>query len=170
MTQRQEWHQRIGLRKELAYNGRASEIAAELAVHFEQGRDYPRAVQYLQHAAQNALRRSANMEAISHLTKGLELLKTLPHTSERDQQELSLQIALGAPLIVIKGYSASEVEQAYSRARELCQQSGETPQLFPTLYGLTAFSVVRGELQTAHELSEQLLEAGSRPPPILLFW
>ena len=58
----------------------AREIAAELAVHFEQGRDYRRAVQYLQHAGENATRRLANTEAISLLTKGLELLKTLPDT------------------------------------------------------------------------------------------
>ena len=76
------------------------------------------------------------MEAISHLTKGLELLKTLPDTPERAQQELTLQIALGVPLMATKGYAAPEVERAYTRARELCQQVGETPQLFPVLWGL----------------------------------
>ncbi len=150
-------HRMIGERLEAGYSDRAQESAAELAVHFERGRDYRRAVQYLGHAGQNAVRRSANIEAISHLTKGLKLLKTLPDTSERTQQELSLQITLGAPLIATKGYGASEVGQVYNRTRKLCQQLGELPQLFPTLYGLTAFSVVRGELQTAHELSEQLL-------------
>ena len=89
--------------------------------------------------------RSANVEAISHLTKGLELLKTLPDTPERAQQELTLQIALGVPLMATKGYAAPEVEQAYARARELCQQVGETPQLFPVLWGLwRVLSCARG--------------------------
>ena len=92
------------------------------------------------------------MEAISHLTKGLELLKTLPDTPERAQQELTLQITLGVPLMATKGFAAPEVERVYTRARELCQQVGETPQLFPVLWGLWAFYLVRAELQTAREL------------------
>ena len=91
---------------------------------------------YLQLAGQQAVQRSANAEAISHLTTALELLKTLPDTPERAQQELTLQIALGVPLMATKGYAAPEVGKAYTRARELCQQVGETPQLFPVLWGL----------------------------------
>ena len=79
------------------------------------------------------------MEAISHLTKGLELLKTLPDTPKRAQQELSLQIALGAVLIATKGYASPEARQAYARAREFCEQIGDTPQLFPVLFGLFSF-------------------------------
>jgi hypothetical protein len=78
ITQRQEWHQRIGLRKELAYNGRAPEIAAELAVHFEQGRDTRRATHYLQQAAQNALRRSANAKRFITSPKGWSYLRPCP--------------------------------------------------------------------------------------------
>ena len=104
------------------------------------------------------------MEAIAHLTKGLELLKTLPDTPERIQQELTLQLALGMPLMATKGYAAPEVEQAYARARELCQQMGETPQLFPVLWGLWVFYQVRGEFQTARELAEQLLSLGPERP------
>ena len=73
---------------------------------------------------------------LAHLTKGLELLKTLPDTPERAQQELTLQLALGAALVAVKGYAAPEVEKTYTRARELCQQLGETPQLFPVLFRL----------------------------------
>ena len=122
-------HRQIGERKETGYREQTTEIAAELAVHFEQGRDYGKAVQYREQAARQALQRSANREAIDHLTKGLGLLKTLPDTPERTQQELGLQIALGSALVAIRGFSVPEVEKAYTRARELCQQVGETPQL-----------------------------------------
>ena len=67
------------------------------------------------------------------------MLKTLPDTPERAQQELTLQITLGPALMATKGFGAPEVERAYTRARELCQQVGETPQLFPALWGLWAF-------------------------------
>jgi predicted ATPase len=97
------------------------------------------------------------VEAISHFTKGLELLKTLPDTRERAQQELTLQLALGAPFIATKGYAAREAGKAYTRARELCQQLGETPQLFSALWGLCAFHTVRAEYRTARELAEQML-------------
>jgi DNA-binding winged helix-turn-helix (wHTH) protein/predicted ATPase len=154
---RQRLHQRIGERQEAAYDKRAREIAPELAVHFEQGRDYPKAVQYLQYAGENALQRSAYQETITLLTKGLELLKALPDTPEHVQQELTLQITLGVPLMATKGFSAPEVGAVYRRARELCQHVGETPQLFPVLWGLWSFYVVRAELQTARELGEQCL-------------
>jgi len=70
IEQQQRWHLRVGERKETAYGSRAGEIATELAVHFEQGRDYPRAIRYLQQAGETALRRSAHQEAIAHLTRG----------------------------------------------------------------------------------------------------
>ncbi|MGH7965859.1 MAG: hypothetical protein ACRERD_29250, partial [Candidatus Binatia bacterium] len=141
---------------EAAYGERAGEVATELAVHFEQGREYRRAIGYLQRAGENALQRSAHQEAITHFTKGLELLKTLPNTSERTQSELALRIILGAPLIATKSYGAPEVEETFARAREICQRIGEVPQLFPVLLGLCVFHLVRGELQMAWELGEQL--------------
>jgi predicted ATPase len=115
------------------------------------------AILYWQQAGQKAAQRSANIEAISHLTKGLELLTALPDTPERAQKELALQISLGVPLVTAKGSAAPEVEKTYARARELCQQIGEPPQVFPALWGLWMFHILRGELQTAHELGERLL-------------
>ena len=80
--------------------------------------------------------RSANMEAMAHLTKGLELLKALPDLPSVSSKNLTLQIALGSTLQVTQGYAAPEGAQAYARARELCRQLGETPQLLPVLGGL----------------------------------
>src|SRR5262249_16153948 len=165
---RQRLHQQIGEREEKGYGERAREIAAELALHFERGRDYRRAVRYLQQAGENASRRSAYVEATDLLTKGLELLKALPDIPERTQQELTLQIALSTPLIVIEGYAAPEVEQALTRARELCQQVGETPRLFQVLEGLYTFHANRAEFQTARELGEQLLTLAQREQDLAL--
>jgi len=150
-------HQRIGERLEEAYGDHAGDLAAELAMHFEQSRDYPRALHYLQQAAETAARRHANREALAHLTTGLELLKTLPATPIRHQQELALHLALGASLIATKGYAVPEVEQTYTRARHLCQYLQDPQQLFPALRGLWVYYLTRAELQTAHALGAQLL-------------
>jgi len=161
---RQRLHQQIGEREEQAYGEKAREIAAELAVHFERGRDYRRAIQYLQQAGENASQRSASVEAVAHFTRALELLKTLPDTPKRAQQELLLQVALGGLLVATKGIAAPEVKNAYARARELCQLTGDTSQLSPVLQGLCEFYGERGEYQTALELGEQLLALAQRQP------
>jgi predicted ATPase len=93
----------------------------------------------------------------AHLTLALHLLASLPDTPDRVQQELTLQMTLGVALMGTKGFSAPEVEQAYARARTLCQQLGDTPQLFPALYGLWSFHLTRTELHTARTLGEHLL-------------
>ncbi|MGH7417029.1 MAG: hypothetical protein ACREKB_04545, partial [Candidatus Rokuibacteriota bacterium] len=95
-SRRRQLHQRVGASKETAFGSRSADIAGELAVHFEEARDDSRAVHYLGQAAQNALRRSAGREAADLLTRALERLETLPEAPERAQQELSLQMSLGA--------------------------------------------------------------------------
>ena len=124
-TRRLRLHRRIGQQEEVAYGARVREYAAELAVHFERGQDYERAIRHLRRAAENAMRRHAYHEAIALLTKGLQLLDFLPDKPERYQQEFALQSLLGAPLLMIKGYGAPEVERCYARARALGQQMGE---------------------------------------------
>ncbi len=104
-----------------------------LAQHCTEAGLTEQAIPYWQKAGQRAIERSANIEAIGHLTKGLELLNGLPGTSQRIHQELTLQTALGVPLMAVKGYADPEANRAYTRARELCHQVGETPQpLVPT--------------------------------------
>jgi hypothetical protein len=78
-------------------------------------------------------------------------------------QELDLRIALGSALMAARGYAGVEVEGTYLRARELCQQAGETARLFPVLHGLYRFYHVRGELQAAREVGEQLLQLAQNP-------
>lgn len=160
--QRMRMHQQIGVRLEVGYGEQAREIAAELAEHFVRARDAPRAVQYLTYAGENAWQRSAPHEAIAHLTKGLEVLEPLPTTPAQIQHELMLLTPLGPALISALGASAPDVERVYARARVLCGQVGDTPQLFPVLWGLWRFYQNRGELRTAREVGEQLLILAQR--------
>src|SRR5713101_5680477 len=159
---RQQYHQRIAQVLEEGFADLVDTQPELLAQHFTEAGQNARAIPYWQRAGERALQRSANLEAISHLTKGLEVLKTLPNSPKRLQHELDVQITLGRALTVTKGYAAPEVGHAYARARELCQQVGETPQLFPVLRGLWNFYLIRTELRTARELAEQLLNLAQR--------
>jgi class 3 adenylate cyclase/tetratricopeptide (TPR) repeat protein len=154
---RQQHHQRIAQVLETRFPDVCTTQPELLAHHYTEAGLMAQAIPYWQRAGQRAVERSANVEAAAHLTKGLELLATLPETPERAQQELDLQTTLGPALINTKGQAAPEVLHAYARARELCQQVGETPQLFQVLRGLWYFYLHRVELQTARELGERLL-------------
>jgi predicted ATPase len=168
-SKRQHYHRQIAQALQERFPETVETQAELLAHHYTEASLFEQAIPYWQKAGQRATERSANTEAISHLTKGLELLKTFSNTPERLQQEIALQIALSAPLIAAKGYTAPELENIYTRARELCQQLGQTPQLFPVLFRLRSFYLVRAELQIAHELGEQLVSlAQSVQDPALL--
>jgi class 3 adenylate cyclase/predicted ATPase len=126
-----------------------------LAHHYTEANLTKESIPYWQKAGEKAVQSSANAEAVNHFTKGLELLKAMPESPDRFQKELELQLALGTPLIAIKGFAAPEVGRIYARARELCQLAGETPQLFPVYWGLWVFYTARAEHMTAHELAKK---------------
>ena len=159
---RQHYHQQIVELFEHEFPDIVETQPEVLAHHYAEAGLAEQAIPYWQQAGQRAVARSANVEALSHLTKGLDMLQALPISVERTQQELVLHIALGVPLQATKGWGAPEVEKAYSRARELCHQQEETPQLPLVLFGLWGFYLVRADYKTALELGEQLLRLAQR--------
>ncbi|MBI3800343.1 MAG: AAA family ATPase [Deltaproteobacteria bacterium] len=166
---RKQYHQQIARVLEEQFAETAATQPELLAHHYTEAGLMAQAIPCWHKAGQRATYRSANVEAFNHLTKELDLLNILPDTPERTQQELMLQIALGAPLIAIRGWSAPEVGKTYARALELCRRIGETPQIFPVLWGLCAFYTVRAEYKTARELGRQLVSlAQSVQDPTLL--
>ena len=158
----QLYHQRMGMRKEIAWGTRAPDIAAELAVHFVDGRDPARAVRYLRLAGAGAARRAAHKEAVQLLTLGLELIQAMPPNETRDQEELQLQTTLGPVLMAARGYAAPEVERTYAAARSLSRRVGTTPQMFAALYGLWTFYVVRPQHRMALAIADRLSELAAR--------
>jgi DNA-binding winged helix-turn-helix (wHTH) protein/predicted ATPase len=153
---RVELHRRIAGRLAAAYGDRSDEVATELATHFEHGGDAQRAVHSLQRTAAIASRRGAPRAAQAHLARALALLPALPEGEERLRQEVSLQMAMGASLMATGGWGTPEVERSYARAEALCQQLGDTPQLFPAVWGVWLFRWGRSELATAEALGERL--------------
>ena len=156
-TRRARLHRRIGQRQEKAYGARVEERAAVLAMHFERGHDVERAIHYRQRAVEQALRRYAYREAATHLSTALELLQTLPETSEQPRQELYLQMALGHALMATRGYGVPEAERLYTRALALSQQLGDTTQYVAALEALCRIAINRATLRTALARGAELL-------------
>lgn len=157
---RQQFHQRIATVLETQFPETADNEPEVLAHHFTEAGLTDQAVRYWQCAGERATERSANQEAIAHLSRALELLEFLPESPGRDQLELTLQIDLGGPILMTRGHTSPEVERVYSRARMLGQKVGETPQLIPALFGLWRYYGARPDFQAARELGEQLLRLG----------
>ena len=169
-SRRQQLHQQIAQ----VLEERFAEIKATqpelLAHHYTEAGLIEQAIPYWQPAGQRAVERSANVEAISHLTKALELLKTLPDTPQRTQQEMDLQTTLGPALMATKGWAAPEVEKAYTRARELCQQIGRNPSdssryCMGCGYFMWTGGVTDGTRTGGAALSSGPVRARLRPPP-----
>jgi predicted ATPase len=159
---RQHYHQRIAQVLEAQFPETVEAQPELLAHHYREAGWTAQAIPYWQRAGQQASDRSAYLEAISYCTTGIELLTTLPETPEHIQQALTLHIALGAALQMVKGFGVPEAEQAYSRAYTLCQQVGETPELISVVFGLWRFYYVRAQLHTARELGDTLLHLAQR--------
>jgi predicted ATPase len=151
-------HERAAQALEEIYRSKLDDYYVDLAHHYRRSGNTRKAVDYLQLAGQQAVERSAHAEAIQHLTSALELLKSQLDSPESIRQELILHTLLASVLMEAKGYAAPEVQNICERARELCQQKGEVPQLLPLLHILVGFYVNKGELQTARDLAAQMVD------------
>jgi predicted ATPase/class 3 adenylate cyclase len=159
---RQEYHEQVA---ELWRTHFPELVEAEpevVAHHFTEAGCVESALTFWHRAGQRAIERSANLEAIGHLSRGLDVLDAMADPSAYIEQELRLQTTLGPALMAAKGYGAAEVERSYVRARELCEQIGETRQLFQVMLGLWNVYLVRAELKQARDLAEQCLSLGQR--------
>jgi class 3 adenylate cyclase/predicted ATPase len=128
-----------------------------IAYHYTAAGLIEPAIQYWRKAGEQAVQRSANVEAVRHFSQALTLLEKVPHAQERDHRELDLRTQLGATLTAVKGFGAAEVEAAYARARVLCGQSKNVEQRFSVLRGLWVYDLVRAEWSEASALAQEML-------------
>jgi predicted ATPase/DNA-binding SARP family transcriptional activator len=161
-VERVHLHEGVGTALETLYGEGVEEISVQLARHFQEAGIAQKAIPYLQRAGEKAVRLSANEEAIEHFTQAVALLDTLSDTPERARQELTLQLALDAPLQATKGYASPECGRARDRAYELCQQMGQTPELLPALWSLGSFYLARAEHHKSLRAAEQILTLAER--------
>jgi DNA-binding winged helix-turn-helix (wHTH) protein/tetratricopeptide (TPR) repeat protein len=162
---RADLHRRVAEYIERTNKKRLADVAARLAMHFEQGRKYRRAIQYYQQAASNANWRYAGREAVELAERGMQLLKATSSFPEKPNMEMSLQVTLGNGLLVARGFDATEkVKHAFHRATELFQQlckerrSRRSSLQFYVLWDLWYYNWRRAEYAAAHELADQMLQ------------
>jgi class 3 adenylate cyclase/predicted ATPase len=156
-SKRQQLHARIAAALEERPTDSSGAAPEVLAWHFTDAGLAARAIPYWRRAGELAAGRSANVEAIAHLSKGLDLIGMLPNDPEHLDQEFAIRLASGGPLMASKGYAAPEVEGNYTRAWALCDQLGRSAELFPVLRGLWTCYFLRGELQRALDLAARLV-------------
>jgi class 3 adenylate cyclase/predicted ATPase len=154
---RQQVHQRIAQALAERFPAITATQPELVAHHYGEAGLIRHALPFWERAGQQSIARSAYVEAINHLGRGLKYLRTLPETPERIAHELSMLMALGRALSATKGYAAPEVGATYTQARALCHRGAQSPELFSVLFGLWQFYALRGDLQIAHELGEELL-------------
>ena len=155
-------HQSVGEALETIYSGNTEKISPQLARHFDLAGLVEKAVKYYVLAGKYAIKVTANHEAIAHFNHALQLLKTLPASPGRSQQELDVQLSLGPPLTAVKGWAASELESAYDRARELCAELTDDSQMMRTLYLLATYWLGRSEHDRSENIVEQIADIAKR--------
>jgi class 3 adenylate cyclase/predicted ATPase len=133
-----------------------------LALHFTEAREYERAISYWRNAGQRATQGFANLEAIEHLQRGLDVTEELPESRDRSTHELVFQSLLAPIFSIVKGWSGSETEAAYRRARDLAEQLGNNEMLFVSLRGLFYVSYIRLDFSVALQLGRELVSLADK--------
>ena len=155
---RQEIHSRIAQVMVERFPSRVAAQPELLAHHHTEAGEIEAAADRWLEAGRRSAERSAIAEAVAHLKRGLEIIKALPAGSARDRRELDLLVALGVPLIATKGYGAAEIDELYSRARELCEQLDDPDQLLPVIYGQSLAVIVKPDCRRARALAADFLD------------
>jgi predicted ATPase len=154
---------------EAYFSDRLEDHCSELAHHYACSNNVPKAVDYLQRAGAQAMRRSAYVAAIDHLTLALSMLPGLSDPAARDSRELQLQSMLGSAYMATRGFAVPEAAKAYERARDLCRDTTDSADLVRVLSGLGILYINRGELRSACDMGEQLLRLAERSQEPMLF-
>jgi class 3 adenylate cyclase/predicted ATPase len=142
-----------------------------LAYHYQEAGNHQLAIRSWFESGQRALAHSANVEAIANFRKALQLLNALPATSERTKQEIDIQLALGIPLIAVRGYASADTSEAFSRARTLCLRLGNIPEYFQALFGLWGHKWMSGKNDEALHMANEFLsrsQALADPVPLMV--
>jgi DNA-binding SARP family transcriptional activator/predicted ATPase len=154
--QRRMLHRRVAQALETIHAEDLDAVSGQIASQYERAGMIEQALPYYQRAAAVTQRVYANEEAISLLSRGLELLELLPAGAKRDKQELGLQLALAPLYRVTKGWAAPENERTLDRALALCDTVGDDAQRAQTLYGLQSVYVVQARLERVQMLTDEL--------------
>ncbi len=127
-----------------------------MAHHLTEAGKFHEAVGAWIEAGVNAARRSAHVEAIEHLRRGLGLLDQLSDAAPRRQLELNLQAALMGSIMATEGATSMRVSECCQRGLELCQQGEPTPLILPFTFGQFSFTNCIGRVDEALSLARRV--------------
>ncbi len=170
-SKRQEIHGGIARILEAHFKELVESQPEIVAYHYGEAGSHQLAANYWRAAGLRAFANSANSEAIANLQKALELLTVLPESPKRDEQEIEVQLALGIPLIAVRGYASAETREAFARARALSLKLNNTPNYIQALYGLWGHSWMGGKHDEALSMANEFLSrsaASSDPVPSIV--
>lgn len=170
-SRRQEIHAAVARILESHFEELVESQPEIVAYHYGEAGKNELAVKYWRAAGLRAFTNSANVEAIANLRKALELVAALPDSPKRDELESEIQLALGIPLIAVRGYASAETREAFARARELCLKLNNTPNYIQALYGLWGHSWMGGKNDEALGMANEFLSrsaASSDPVPLMV--
>ena len=159
---RQRLHKRIA---DALENGFALTVETQpelLAHHLAEAGFTERAIDYLRRAGQRSIERSANAEAIGHLTRALELLQSRPDNPQRKRAAFPLEAMLSQAMIASYGYTAPSTRETLLRARALIDDSTDPLQKFAVLYGLWASHYTAGEPAKLWDTAVEFLAEAER--------
>jgi predicted ATPase len=159
---RQHYHRQVAELLENSFTDTVETSPELVAHHYTEAGMPAQAVTYWQRAGERAVRRSANEEAIGHLTAGLAQLTQLPETPELAKQELAVQRLLGQASFAARGYASAEATRAFSRARGLCAVIGEDDSIYPVLLGVWLFEYGAAHHADAATTAKELLALAER--------
>jgi predicted ATPase len=159
---RHEFHQRIAETLEKRFSQIVETQPELLAHHYTEAALTEKAIHFWLKAGLRSRERSANVEAIGHITKGLTLIGALAASPDRDVLELQLLNPLGTAYIAAHGYGAPEVGPIFQRARELCERIGQPAQLFAVMWGVVLWRLVRAELGLCPALASEAVALAER--------
>lgn len=169
---RMRLHAAIGERLATAYAEHAGDIAAELALHFEHAHDPWQAAQHRTLAGDKALHRFAPLEAIAHVERGIVQLESARGTPRDrracDAAELPLRLIEGAALLATRGYTAPEVEAAYTRTLALGVAMDNASAIGPALSGLFNLHLTRAAFAQVQRVADQAFALLQRQPDTVL--
>lgn len=134
--------------------GREPETQAH---HLTEAGRFEEAVAYWGLAGSRAVQRSNFPEALAHLTRGVELLKRLPESQERDRREYRLNVPLGIASLSLRGYSSPELGELYDRRYQLCEQMGDDMGRLHAIWASSSWRIVRGEYDIAWDLAQRII-------------
>jgi hypothetical protein len=136
----------------------------DVAAHYERAGDAERAVRWYRRAADEAVARYADAQAIELFNRALGLLPALPPSAGRDAVEMEMRTAMLAPLVSSEAYSSPVMSATHGRALELCARLGVDPAP-PLLRSLALSALTQGEFEAATRFGERLRDAAQRPGP-----